>query len=203
MSNMYIVRDNELKLTLPGPSCIIKDDGTIWSNGKPVLGLTDPKAKDRAIKALKANKPEDIPAVGYTRMGYNSNGLWAGWDEEWATHPAKIKADQVRETRETNEAKKVIIYLSSRGWGDYSPVNWEGDITRPDAEILVECQELLASGHDVDKRMQTDADIITKIVQAREKWAMPKIEYVEPDRGPGYCTICESYCYGDCQARLN
>ena len=44
------------------------------------------------------------------------------------------------------------IYLSSRGWGDYSPLNWTGDITRPDADILAECKDLLINGCDVDKR---------------------------------------------------
>ena len=104
------------------------------------------------------------------------------------------------------EARKtrVTIYLSSRGWGDYSPVEWIGDITRPDVEIIVECRAALAAGYDVDYPSPTDADLLAKITTARTKWeSRPAREAEikaaeEQRRASGYCYACESWCDGDC-----
>lgn len=195
---IYIVRGNELKLTLPGPSVTIKRDGTIWYQDMPLLGLTDPAAKAAAVQAIKDKRYEDIPASAYTRLGENDNGLWAGDDKAWATYPAKLAADKIEAERRIEEAKVVSISLSSRGWGDYSSCEWRGDITRPDAEILAECKHNLTTERDVDKPDQSDMEIIGLIQAARAKWATPKTPYVEPTHGPGYCYSCQTYCYGDC-----
>jgi len=71
------------------------------------------------------------------------------------------------------EPPKATIFLSMRGWGDYSNLEWRGDINRPDADILAECRHLLETGHDVDDPNQSDADILAKIAEAREKIAAP------------------------------
>ena len=195
---IYIVRGHELKLTLPGPSMTIKRDGTIWHSGMPLLGLTDPTAKAKAVKAIKAGRYEDIPAEAYTRLGDNPNGLWAGDDAAWAKHPAKLAADKTAEARRIEESKIVTIYLSSRGWGDYSSCEWSGDITRPDAEILAECKHNLTTEQDVDKPDQSDAEILAKITEARAKYNTPR-EPIKPiTHGHGYCHSCETYCYGGC-----
>ena len=65
----------------------------------------------------------------------------------------------------------TTVTLSSRGWGDYSPVVWTGDIDRADADILAECRQLLATERDVDDRNQSDADILAKIAAARQELA--------------------------------
>jgi hypothetical protein len=72
------------------------------------------------------------------------------------------------------EAAKVAeatIKLSTRGFGEYSPVAWTGDINRTDAEIIAECKDLLAKGHDVDNRNQSDDEILAKIKAERERIA--------------------------------
>ncbi len=106
------------------------------------------------------------------------------------------------------QKRTVGIYLSSRGWGDFSPVEWRGDITRQEADILTECKALLKNSHDVDQRNQTDDKLLGRIRTAREKW------YTEPENKAareaaeaadikrkvetGYCFACESWCHGDC-----
>ena len=98
------------------------------------------------------------------------------------------------------------IYLSARGWGDYSPVEWTGDLDRPEAEIVAECQVLLARAVDVDEPTQSDEQIGVKILLARQALAdaprhAAEIAAHEAKRErDGYCRRCESYCYGDCTA---
>ncbi len=90
------------------------------------------------------------------------------------------------------------VYLSSRGWGDYRGVEWYGDLSRPDAEIVAECQELLAKGHDVDEPNQTDAAVLATINRARRIASTEPEPAEAPD--PNLCPRCGSYCYGDCEA---
>lgn len=87
-------------------------------------------------------------------------GCRAARDAEFAELEKAVAA------RKTNPVK--TIYLSSRGWGDYSSVQWTGDVTRPDSEIVAECRALLAAGHDVDNRDQTEEQLLAKIAKARE-----------------------------------
>lgn len=195
---LRVVRGAELKLSLPAPSITIKADGTIWYQGVPVLGAPEDK-KAEMSKLVKAGKYSEIPSEYYARMGDNDNGLWVGDDEAWSKHPAKIAEDKKRAEKEIEDKKTVRIYLSSRGWGDYSSLEWVGDITRPDAEIIKECKELLLNGHDVDKANQSDTDILKLVQEAREAWATPSEEAeIEVEHGIGYCYSCETYCYGDC-----
>lgn len=196
---LRVVRGAELKLSLPAPSVKIKADGTIWYQGVPLLGVgADEDKKAEMSKLVKAGKYSEIPSEYYARMGDNANGLWVGDDEAWAKHPVKIAEDKKRAAKEIEDKKTVRIYLSSRGWGDYSSLEWVGDITRPDSEIIKECKELLANGHDVDKPNQSDDDILKRIKEARARWSAPPEPVKEITPGPGYCYSCETYCYGDC-----
>ena len=104
------------------------------------------------------------------------------------------------------DTTRSTVYLSARGWGDYSPVQWTGDLSRPDVEIISECQALLAAGHDVDRPHQTDEEIADEIAAARESLrtaparAAEIHEHEAKRRRDGYCDRCGSYCYGDCTA---
>jgi hypothetical protein len=203
---LRIVRGNEIKLALPGPSITEKSDGTLWMGGNPILGIDDPAEKTLMASLIRAGKYDQIPAIYFTRLGDNPNGLWAGTDEAWANHPAKSEQDRL--TALKAEAKHVRIYLSSRGWGDYSACEWVGDITRPDDEILAECKHLLATGHDVDQCNQPDDEIMSKITKTRTNWqAAParktareaaEAEDIRRKIETGYCFSCETYCHGDC-----
>ena len=96
------------------------------------------------------------------------------------------------------------FFLSSRGWGDYSSVKWIGDITRPDSEIIEECQSALKNSGDVDSPNQSDDDILNKIKKARAAWEdKPRQKRESAIRlqkliDTGYCFNCESWCHGDC-----
>jgi len=205
---LRVVRGNEVKLTLPGPSITVKADGTLWVSGMPICGINDPAEKKRIATLVETGKYDQIPAIYFTRLGDNPKGLWAGTDEEWDKHPAKAEQDRVAALKAAEDAKQVSIYLSSRGWGDFSPVEWRGDITRPDAEILAECREWLAKSHDVDQPFQSDDEIMGKISRAREKWATAPARKAARDAEEaadirrkietGYCFYCESWCHGDC-----
>lgn len=205
---LRVVRDNEIKLALPGPSITVKADGTLWMSGNPILGIDDPAEQTRIATLARAGKYDQIPAIYYTRLGDNANGLWTGTDEEWAKHPAKAAQDRKIAEKAAEESKQVWIYLSSRGWGDYSSCEWVGDITRPDTEILEECKHLLTTEHDVDQSKQSDEEIMAKIANARADWetaparraAREAEETADIKRKieNGYCFNCESYCYGDC-----
>lgn len=98
------------------------------------------------------------------------------------------------------EKTETKIYLSSRGWGDFSPVEWRGDIAADNMSILAECKKLLSDGRDVDEPNQSDEEILKKIEAAGLKFAPPGPARTEPKEifGAGYCYSCESYCYGDC-----
>jgi hypothetical protein len=205
---LRIVRGNEIKLTLPGPSITVKSDGTLWMSGNPILGSNDPAEKTRIGALVRGGKYDQIPAIYFTRLGDNPNGLWAGTDEAWANHPVKVEQDRLTALKAAAEAKQVRIYLSSRGWGDYSACEWVGDITRQDDEILAECKRLLTTGHDVDQYNQPDDEIMAKIIKARSDWdtaparkAAKEAEEAEDIRRKietGYCFSCETYCHGDC-----
>ena len=197
MKTIKIARNNELKLTIPFNQITIKEDGTIWIGASPLLGVTDPAEIKKNTALLRAGKVDQIPAKYFTRMGDNENGLWAGTDEEWEKHPGCL------------QAKKdfVTIILSSRGWGDYSPLEVEIDLSKSDAEIIAECRKALAEGHDVDHRTQSDDEILKKVNTARQKLNAPAekntakaAEESEIQRKikAGYCFSCNSYCHGDC-----
>jgi len=206
---LRFVRDNEVKMTIPAVSLEIRKDGTVWQkNGTPILGITDPIEKERVVKLMKSKEFDKIPAEHFVRLGDNANGVSLLTEEAWGSHPAKLKADQKAAEKAAEQAKRVTIYLSSRGWGDYSPVEWFGDITRPDSEIMAECQLVLKNGYDVDNPKQTDEEILHKISEARKYWAGKEERekkqaeeekvYIANLIETGYCFNCESYCFGDC-----
>ncbi len=205
---LRIVRDNEIKFVFLEAHIQEKADGTLWYADFPILGITDPAVKTKVAGYLKDNQYDLVPDDAWVRLGYNNNGVWAGYDKEWDRHPAKAIQDKRKAERQEQERKQVTIYLSSRGWGDYSPAEWIGDITRPDAEILAECKTQLTTGHDVDTPSQTDEQILTRITARRGKWedeparkaAMEAAEAADIQHkvDSGYCFACESWCHGDC-----
>jgi len=177
-------------------------------SGNPILGIDDPAEKARIATLAKAGKYDQIPAIYFTRLGDNPNGLWTGTDEEWAKHPAKAEQDRLAAVKAAETAKHVRIYLSSRSWGDYSACEWIGDITRLDMDILAECRHQLITEHDVDQPNQSEDEIMAKIATARADWETAparkaareaaKEEDIRRKIATGYCFTCESYCYGDC-----
>ena len=89
---------------------------------------------------------------------------------EWAKTEGVAILKSQKEADDEKERRQIKVYLSSRGWGDYSGVEWEGDVNIPNEQILEESKKLLKSQHDVDLSNQTDAEILAKIVEAKTKW---------------------------------
>lgn len=206
IQNIVTARDGEVKLRLPWVEQ--KADGTLWFKGMPLLGTTDPSEKQTYSAAIKAGRFDELPAAAFTRLGDNENGLWVGTADEWEARPEKAAADRKAAVAAEEKAKVVRIFLSSRGWGDYSSCEWVGDITRSDAEILAECRAELEGGHDVDRPDQSDEELLAKIAQAREAWrTMPErlaaarkaeAEDLQKKIDSGFCFSCETWCHGDC-----
>lgn len=204
---LKVVRGNEVKLTL-GPRIEVTANGTLWMSGNPILGVEDPAEKKRIASLARARKYNQIPDIYFTRLGDNPNGLWAGTEEEWSKHPAKAEHDRKATEKAAEQAKQVRIYLSSRGWGDFSSCEWIGDITRPDNEILAECKHLLSTEYDVDQPKQSDEELLGKITKSRVDWeTAPEREAAREEAeaedirrkiATGYCFSCESWCCGDC-----
>lgn len=82
---------------------------------------------------------------------------------------APIEAAEIEKAEAEKAANQISIHLSTRGWGDYSSVEWIGDMRTPDDIILAECKSLLANGHDVDQPNQTDDEIMAKITAKKIK----------------------------------
>lgn len=104
--------------------------------------------------------------------------------EEYDVLTPEARADQDRRDAEAAEAEKHTrrIYLSGRGWGYYSPVEWSGDLRRPDAEIVAECRAALDQANDVDTPL-TDEQIATKVSEAKATLAAEReAQQAETDR---------------------
>jgi hypothetical protein len=122
--------------------------------------------------------------------GKNGIIVLAGYDILSAKEKAEAEAE---------EKNTIEVYLSSRGWGDYSGVAPELDMRKPEAELIAACRLALSAEDDIDQPDQSDAEILAAINAARTKLARRNAPPAPaPIYGPGYCFSCESYCYGDC-----
>jgi hypothetical protein len=204
---MKFLRNNEVKLEIPDAQLTIKENGSLWYKGMPILGIANAPDKDKITKLVKARRFSEIPDEYFVRKGDNKNGTFACPDAEWENHPVSIAKKQAAAEKAALAAKTVTISLSSRGWGDYSPLEIEIDITRPDCEIIADCRKALEEGHDVDRRDQSDEEILKKINTARQKLNAPAPQKTDRESAEreiqrkikaGYCFSCESYCHGDC-----
>ena len=166
-------------------------------NGKHIAGKPYPPEKQ------SPRTRKSIDDAGYT-------GYWILDNLILPPEKGREVADMIAEAQAALDviaARTIKIYLSSRGWGDYSPCEWRGDIARPDAEILAECKKLLA-GYDVDQANQSDNEILSKISAARAKWENAPTRKAARDKEEredirrkietGFCFYCETWCHGDC-----
>jgi len=70
-------------------------------------------------------------------------------------------------TNETVE-RLVKFYLSSRGWGDFCPVEITVDYEIDPQDYLAQAREVINSSHDVDFPNQTDEELLEKLKKAVE-----------------------------------
>lgn len=91
--------------------------------------------------------------------------------------------------------KTSKITIASCGWGDYSPVVWDGDINQPANIIINECMHLLAGATDVDI-MPSMAEVAYMVQRAQRLAQLPKPAETKTKT----CPRCGGYCMGDCSA---
>lgn len=77
-------------------------------------------------------------------------------------------ADALKES-ERDRDRRITVTLSTRGWGDYPSLTWSGSSKTPAETYLAEARKLLEAGHDVDRRNQTDVEILTSFQAAVDK----------------------------------
>jgi hypothetical protein len=80
----------------------------------------------------------------------------------WAKVAESLKDQYIASDRQ------IKVYLSSCGWGDYSPVEWTGSSKTPKDTFLAEARRLL-SGGDADNPNQTDEELLIKFAKAANK----------------------------------
>ena len=84
-----------------------------------------------------------------------------------AAHERRVAAARTSKPRETKP--QLRIYLSSRGWGDYSSLAWVGSADTPDATILAECKTLFDTEYDVDMAYE-EGRVKAAIAQAKAEY---------------------------------
>lgn len=73
----------------------------------------------------------------------------------WAKVAESLKDQYIASERQ------IKVYLSSCGWGDYSPVEWTGSSKTPKDTFLAEARRLLAEG-DADNPNQSDEALMER-----------------------------------------
>ena len=160
-----VLRGDEVKMPITDPT--IKTDGTIWIRGIPLLGITDPAIKSKAVEAVKRQAWGEIPADAYTRIGDNANGLTVIKQSDYlaAKEAAITPAQQMR--REINK----LYYQADRLANSDSEDNVSGPMFlrgRAD-KMLVEWRTKYPVDADKERRdalMSKAADLRDKAVGA-------------------------------------
>ena len=96
-------------------------------------------------------------------------------------HDAELRPQLVEQQNAERETLKhtIEVYLSSRGWGDYSPATVKIDTRKPEAEWIKTARHALDIENDVDEKNMTDDEILSKInavIKERDEKAARKLQ---------------------------
>jgi len=171
MKNVIVissVETNETKMRVPG--CNVRQDGTVWCDNRMpicVIGHLEnaDSLKVKYAAAVKGKRFDEIDPEHMARIGVIGK-MRIEWEDDYEARMLPQRAAEARERHE-RELRQIVVHLSSRGWGDYSGVEWRGDRETPTAQIVSECQGLLKSGHDVDRPDQSDEEISALVTTAK------------------------------------
>jgi len=179
MSTIIVTDTKGEKKTFP--RCEIKANGEIWcAMSTPTaplvilshLGQAAAEIRQRYVSAMRAHEFAKLDPAHIARIGkfHGAGGVVLVEAEEQylaRTATARKEASAAEADKRANE---ITVYLSSRGWGDFSPVEWVGDRRLETETILSQCRVALSSSKDVDCDL-TDEDIRGKIITEKEKSA--------------------------------
>lgn len=150
-----------------------REDGTLWANANskpcPLLVLSHlPNAealKSKYLSAIKSGQFDKINPEHFARFGKIGPFII----ETAEDHSKRMRPiwEKKAKIRELEEAQTIEVYVSSRGWGDYSGITWRGNADRPTSEIAAECRALMAASNDVDEINQSDTALAEKIEKAK------------------------------------
>jgi len=95
MTTATVIARRNGRVTLRVPCADIRDDGTVWYKGNPILDSQAAGGLSKAdmIPLVKAQRWADIPACNYARMGSNPSGLILA-DEAEELAEARREADR-------------------------------------------------------------------------------------------------------------
>lgn len=154
-----------------------REDGTLWANANskpcPLLVLSHlPNAealKCKYLSAIKSGQFDKINPEHFARFGKIGPFII----ETAEDHSKRMRPiwEKKAKIRELEEAQTIEVYVSSRGWGDYSGITWRGNADRPTDEVASECRRMMAESNDVDDINQSDATLALKIEVAKAESA--------------------------------
>lgn len=164
-------RTNRQVMRIPA---IEKPNGELWvgansKNPHPITVISHLpdhlELREKYLAGLKSGNPDIIAPEHRARFGKIGPFIIETADEAWKNGKARDEAIQ-RERANTME-----VYVSPRGWGDYSPLIWRGPADRPTGQIMAECRKMIAESWDVDFANQSDEELAAKIEKAKTEAA--------------------------------
>lgn len=153
--------------------CAIKDATLVFSiNNKKIekTSLMDICELDYAKDRLKKEDYERLKNAGATHFWNLQIPLFPEEVEKYISAQKELYAHN-KFLEAYNKRNKITILLSTRGWGDFSPVEWTGYIDTPANDVLEQCRKLLDSAFDADRNPSDD-----EVLEMFEKAKNDKIE---------------------------
>lgn len=176
---------------------IVNNDVGFYINGNKIQ-------KKSMVEICDLTDVPRLPKAMFER--FKQAGINQMWNDQLPLFPSEVEAYyQAQEEIQTNIAMQTAykqenygkITLSSRGWGDYGNIEWYGDLSQADAEILAQCKKELAGSFDVDYTPNDD-EIIAKIAKARQNKAEQLQERAKAQSIIDNAPEAVVKAYGDC-----
>jgi len=101
----------------------------------------------------------------YETYHHAFNAMMEDGNNDGARPPSSAKHETASKIAEEicaikDDVRPVKVLLSTRGWGDFSPVYWTGKANVEKSKFLEEARDLLSSAVDVDKPKQSDEELL-------------------------------------------
>jgi len=158
---------------------------TITANGK-TYEVTEKGIKtiDREIAASRISSELNKQEIDYCKRENIDPSVLRSYADATANGeryrnimlPAAVAAEYDRhikaaiDKKREKEENSIRVWLSSCGWGDYSPVTVTIDRRDSPTEWLSAAREAFIDEHDVDHPNQSDKDLMDKIMQEVSKF---------------------------------